>query len=66
MLYFWGEWEQSYISFKYDFHVDAERMIVKTQETEWNISVDGLKKCMTRYRFCREELLIFVGHGQIN
>ena len=34
-----------YISFKYyDFHVDAERMIVKTREMEINICVDGLKK----------------------
>ena len=32
-----------FISFKYDFHVDAERMIVKTRELLRNICVDGLK-----------------------
>ena len=32
-----------FISFKYDFHVDAERMIVKTREMLRNICVDGLK-----------------------
>ena len=33
-----------FISFKYDFHVDAESMItVKTREMQRNICVDGLK-----------------------
>ena len=32
-----------FISFKYDFHVDAERMIVKTREMKRNICVDRLK-----------------------
>ena len=31
------------ISFKYDFHVDTVRMIVKTREMLRNICVDGLK-----------------------
>ena len=33
-----------FISFKYDFLVDAERSIVKTREMLRNICVDGLKK----------------------
>ena len=33
-----------YISYKYDFHVDAERKIVKRR----TICVDGFKKSMTR------------------
>ena len=44
------------ISFTYDFHVGAERMIVKTREMKRNISVDGLKKRKARYLFRREEL----------
>ena len=32
-----------FISLKYDFHVDAERMIVKTREMKSDICVDGLK-----------------------
>ena len=32
-----------FISFKYDFHVVAERMIVETGEMLRNICVDGLK-----------------------
>ena len=33
-----------FISFKYDFHIDAERMIVKkTRDMKRNICVDGLK-----------------------
>ena len=32
-----------FISSKYDFHVDAVRMIVKTGEMLRNICVDGLK-----------------------
>ena len=50
-------------SFKYGFHVDAERMIVKTREMLRNICVDGLKKCMPRYLFRMKELPIFVGYG---
>ena len=33
-----------FISFKYDFHDDAEIMIVKTREMLRNICVDGLKQ----------------------
>ena len=55
-----------FISFKYDFHVDAVRMIVKTREMLRNICVDDLKKCMTRCLFRMEELPIFVGNGQLN
>ena len=29
-----------FISFKYDFHVDAEKMIVRTREMSRNIYVD--------------------------
>ena len=35
-----------FVSFKYDFHIDAERMIVKTREMLRNICVDCLKKIM--------------------
>ena len=35
-----------FICFKYDLHVDAERMIVKTREMKIDICVDGLKKLM--------------------
>ena len=66
-----------FISFKYDFHVDAGRMTVKTQEMLRNICVDCLKKCMSRYRWSifvdygqlnlyRSTKLIFVGYGQLN
>ena len=37
-----------FISFKYDFHVDAERMIVKTREMIRNICVYGLKNNVWR------------------
>ena len=37
-----------FISLKYDFHIDAKRMIVKTRELSRNICVDGLKKRMAR------------------
>ena len=33
-----------FISFKYDLHVDAERMIVEAREMQRNICIDGLKK----------------------
>ena len=48
------------ISFRYDFHVDAGRMIVKARyRRRW------LKKGTARYLFRREELPIFVGYGQL-
>ena len=52
-----------FISFKYDFHVDAERMIVKTKKyrSRWL-----KKKRIARYLFRREELTIFVAYGQLN
>ena len=33
-----------FISSKYEIHIDAERMIVKTREMQRTICVDGLKK----------------------
>ena len=48
------------------FHVDAERMIVKTREMYRNICVDDLRKCMARYLFRREELPILVDYCQLN
>ena len=35
-----------FISSKFDFHVDAERMLVKTREMLRNICVDSLKQIM--------------------
>ena len=63
-------------SFRYDFHVDAERMIVKTREMEINICVDGLKINVCHdtssveknylYFWLQSTQLIFVGYGQLN
>ena len=50
---------QLFISFKYDFHVDAERRNVR------NIWVDGLKRIADICRL-RSTKLIFVGYGQLN
>ena len=49
---------------EYDFHVDAERMIVKNAR---NVKKMVLKKyCMARYLFLKEELPICEGYGQLN
>ena len=42
VYFFW----HFFISFEYDFHVDAERMKVKAREMLRNICVDGLKEIM--------------------
>ena len=63
-----------FISFKSNFHVDVERMIVKTREMQRNICVDGLKMYRTiplpqeRVVICglRSTKLTFVGYGQLN
>ena len=43
VAFFLGGGVHFFISFKYDFHVDADRMIVKTREMQRNICVNGLK-----------------------
>ena len=52
-----------FISFKYDFHVGTEK---SEKSKEIHVSASMVKKCMVRYLFRREELLIFVGYGQLN
>ena len=44
-----------FISSKYDFHVDAERMIVKRENVKKYLR-RWLKKCMARYAFRREDI----------
>ena len=64
-----------FISVKYDFHVSAERKIVKTRETLRNICVDCLKivwhdtsseEKIADIRRLRSTKLIFVGYGKLN
>ena len=55
-----------FISFKYAFHVDAEKMIVQTLKCKEISASMVLKKNMARYLFRREELPTFVGYGQLN
>ena len=65
-----------FISFKYDFHIGAERMIVKTRDMYRNICVDGLKNMYGTIPLpygriadmCRLQStkLIFLGYGQLN
>ena len=52
-----------YITFKYDFHVDVERMIVKRKKSKQISASMVLKKMIAQYIFCRTELVIFVGYG---
>ena len=62
MLYFL----HCFISGRYDFHVYAESMIVKTREKYRNICFDVLKNlCLARYPFHREKLPIFVGYSLV-
>ena len=52
------------MGFKYDFHLDAERMIVKMREMSRNICVDGLKNVWHDTSSVVKNLPIFVGCQQ--